>query len=179
MAGPYATVARVKSIGGLNEALDYNLYRFADVTELNTEITDAIAVAKATIRSLNSSVYDAPDADQLVKITRGEAYYALYFAYPALKARKVTGTHWPVDSEGSERYAELIDSEWLALAQTALEGIIDVSPAGTAFARPTLSVTNAINRTNNPELLTQAEIVQGIAEEARSLASTETVEVGA
>lgn len=169
MAGPYATIDRVKKLGGLNEEDDYRLYRFASPDELDAEITDAIAVARADIRLANQPVYDAPSADQLVKIKRGECYYALYYLYPALKARKVTGTHWPLDQEGSERFAELIDSEWLSLAQAALEGIIDVTQKGENFAMPTFQTSRATDPLNDPAIDSEGVQIEKIAERARSL----------
>lgn len=168
MAGPYATIDRVKKIGGLNEDLDYNLYRFSSPDELDAEIQDAIAVAKATIRDGNDAVYDAPSADQLTKITRGECYYALYFLYPALKARKVTGTHWPLDQEDSSRFAELIDTEWLALAQTALQGVIDVQVTGQTFTRPVLLVGPVIDPLIDLTLESEDVQLQEIADAARA-----------
>lgn len=145
----WATKEKVKEIGGLNYANDYLNFQFSSVAELNTAIDNAIAVASAwlQIRLTPADIYETTDADIQVVLAQGEAYLALHFLVPAIKARKVYGTHFAWDSETSERYAELIDVEWLALAQELLADWLIVAVGDRVFARPKMRVGTVIDRT--------------------------------
>jgi hypothetical protein len=143
---PWADVTRVKEIGGLNHADDYLSFRFATVAELNTAINNAIAVASAWLNvRLAPGIYTTTDTDIQELLSQGEAYLALHFLIPAVKARKVIGTHFAWESEDSDRYAELIDVEWLALAQELLADWIIIPVGDTHFARPRMRVGTVID----------------------------------
>lgn len=142
----WATKEKVKEVGGLNYANDYLNFQFASVSELNTAIDNAIAVASAWLQiRIQDGVYETEEETIQTVLAQGEAYLALHFLVPAIKARKVYGTHFAWESEASDRYAELIDVEWLALAQELLADWLIV-PVGTAtFARPVLRVGTVID----------------------------------
>jgi len=146
----WATEARVRGVGGFNDAGtlgDWKLFKFATNAELTAAIADAIAVASAFLKVRDpGGVYTTTDTDIQEILAQAESFLALHFFVPALKARRVYGTHYPLESEGSDRFEELIDIEWMELAQQLLAGIINLEVKGEkAFARPTLRVGRVID----------------------------------
>lgn len=143
----FATEAKVREIGGLNDQSqtgDWHLFRFVSNSELSTAIANAIAVAGAWIQThlLDPTIYSTSDPNLSLLLAQGESYLALHFLVPAVKARRVMGSHYAVESEASDRYEELIDVEWLQLAQELLQGllILEITTEQHFFARPTLRV---------------------------------------
>ena|SRR5438132_1707466 len=140
-----ASIALVKELGGLNAADDYNLWRFSSPDELDAALIRALAIGSAWIRRRAPSLYTTTDADTLTCLAVGEAFLALHFAVASLKSRKVFGTHYPLDQEGSERFAELIDNEYKRLAEDALGLDLTVVEEAQAFARPTFRIGPVID----------------------------------
>lgn len=142
----WATPDKVKEIGGLNHADDYLSFQFSSVTELDTAIDNAITVASAWLRvRMTPGIYTTTDTDIQALLAQGESYLALHFLMPAVKARKVVGTHFAWESEEAESYAELIDVEWLALAQELLADWIIINTGESHFARPRMRVGTVID----------------------------------
>lgn len=163
----YATVALVKEVGGLNEALDYNLFWHSSPDELDAAITRKIAVASSWLKSRNLSAYNTTDTDEQALIGEGEAYLALHFLTMPLKSRKVFGTHWALDQEDSTRFAELVDVEYKAMAQDLLGEFFTVVETPTAFAMPTFQIGPVIDRFDT-DLKSEEEQIAEIAELSRS-----------
>jgi len=168
---PQTTVPLVKELGGLNESSDYLLWRFDTPDELDAALTRSIQRAASRIYRLAPALYASTDENALSDLALGESWLALHLATMALKGRKVFGTHWALDQEGSDRFQELIDNEYLARAEEALG--IDLSTSSTqtssAFARPTFTVGRAVDRLTDTLIDTEAEAIETIAERARSL----------
>jgi hypothetical protein len=162
-----ATVALVKELGGLNQADDFNLWRFSTPDELDAALTRHLLYAAARIRRAAPDFYTSTDSDTLLLLSVGESFLALHYAAMALKSRKVFGTHYPLDQEGSERFEELIDNEYLRRAEEALG--IDLTTSGTqSFARPTFQVGPVLNRLTDPTLESEVEQILEVADTARS-----------
>jgi len=166
---PYATVALVKQIGGLNAADDYLLFRYDSADELDAAITRQLGVVAAGLTEDIPDIYTAPTSGQELILAEGEAYLALSLLCMGLKSRKVFGTHWPLDQEGSDRFAELIDNEFEQRAQDLLGRWLTVTATPNAFARPGLIIGRAVDRVDDPLIDTEAEQIEIIAERARSL----------
>ena len=100
---------------GLNHEEDYQLFRLPDEASLDVLITDELAVATAYLTSRAGDNYtQTSDTNLQALMTRAEAYWVGMQLFESLKARKVTGSHWALDSEDSSRYEALIDTEWAA-----------------------------------------------------------------
>src|ERR1043166_5675262 len=134
------TSTLVRAAGGLNDADAYRLFRVADDTAFNTLIDTKIAVAAAWLRTRAPVSYASSDADTITLFTEAESLVTLHFLVLALKSRRVEGTHWALDQEGSERFEELIDVEYLKLALELLEGFIEEPTTGPTLALPTFSI---------------------------------------
>jgi hypothetical protein len=157
-----ATVEEVRRRGGLNEETDHNLFRVADEAELDDMVAEDLALAEAWISErVSTEVYTgsatASTARDLI-FARAECLMALHFLTLPLKARKVEGTHWAVDQEGSERFAELIDVEYLNQAKILIEQYVtvDIDTDEAPFALPAFAVIPATDRsvlTAWPEVL--------------------------
>jgi hypothetical protein len=143
----WATVERVKEVGGLNHPHDYLAYRLDGELDLDNLIDKAIRTASAWIKTrIAGGIYTTLDLDVQELLALGESYLTLHFMTPALKARKVYGTHFAFESEDSDRYAELIDMEWMALAQELLGEWLTVPVGEAHFAFPRLLVGTPIPR---------------------------------
>lgn len=158
--------------GGLNHADDYLAFRFQNVGELDTAILNAMAVAASWLRTrLPSGIYDSTDDDVQSLLGLAEAYLSLHFLMPHLKARKVLGTHFSFDSEESERYEELIDVEWLKMAQDLLGEWLTIASGERHFARPRLRIGTVIDPLDPSFESVEQEFVE-ILDRTRSLSVT-------
>lgn len=146
MPGPLTTVQRVRELGGLNEDDAHETFRLADSGALDDRIEVEIAVASAWLQSRGGADYDSGDAVKDVLFAEAEAYLALQQLYETLKMRKVAGTHWPLESEDSDRYEDLIDVEIPAHIQKFLEPYLVVTAPDKPFAAPVMVVSGPVNR---------------------------------
>lgn len=105
------TAAQVRLRGGINDTtVSYRLWDLANDAALTTMITDLITEANAVLAiQIGADYTDTSLASLMDLITK---YWVLAEAWEALKARKVVGTHFAVDSEVADAYQELIDVEW-------------------------------------------------------------------
>src|SRR5438552_13430852 len=120
---PLTSVANVRKTGGIAEANAYLLFQMADDAELNTEVDRKLALAAAWLASRAPDFYTGSataEAGIDTLFSGAEEALAMHFLTMQLKARKVYGTHFPYDSEDSDRFGELIDVEWFA----QMEGLI-------------------------------------------------------
>ena len=146
---PLADVAYVKLVGGLNEAQDYLLFRVADTAAMDAKLQEDLNLASAFIGDRVPVAYytgsPTVNVNRDLLFKRAEALFALAFAGINPKTRKVVGTHANFDSEGSERYAELVDNEYLKQAELLIEPYVSITEVGEpSLALPTLLVTPAI-----------------------------------
>lgn len=143
-----ATSTLVRQLGGLNDSGAYNLFRVADDAALNTFIDAQIAVASAWLSLTAPTYYASTDASIDLVFKQAEAYITLQYLADALKARKVFGTHFPYDSEESSSYAQLIDVEWEARAETLLSRFVTLDTAANPIAFPYFGTSSVIDYTN-------------------------------
>lgn len=163
------TAKQVKEVGGLNDANAFLAFFFADVAELNTAINNSIVVAASWLKTrLPSGIYTSSDTDIQNLLSLAEAYLALHFLMPHLKARKVTGRHFAFESEDSDRYEELIDVEYLKLAQDLLGEWLTIAVEDRHFARPRMRVGPVIDP-NDVSLESVEEELAETLDRARSL----------
>ena len=165
----YATVDSVKALGGLNSDDDYNMFRYRSADELDAAITGLIASASAIVGESNPGEYASPTTGQQARLVLGESYYVLYLLYLPLKSRKVTGTHWPLDQEGSERFQELIDVEYKGMAEEMLPDFLVISAGTSVFARPVFRVSTPVDPLGDDQIESEATQILEIVDEAESL----------
>lgn len=162
--------SQVKEAGGLNEPHAFLTFRFNTQSELETTIDNGERVAAAWLRlNLVPGIYTSSDTDTQEVLSLAEAYLVLHFIVPALKARKVYGTHFAWESEESDSYAALIDTEWMDLAKQLLGDWITVPVGESHFARPVLKVGPVIDPLD-PRFKSEEERLQEDLDRARSLA---------
>lgn len=144
-----ADVDDVKLVGGLNEAQDYLLFRVADAAAMDALLQDNLDLAGAYLGSrVAASIYTGDpttDTNRDKLFQRAECLLALHFSLLALKSRRVLGSHFALDQEGSERFEELIDQEYLKQVELLIEPWVTIETVETAFALPQLLVTPAID----------------------------------
>lgn len=114
------TVQEILKIGGLDEPSDYTLLRLSSEAELVARAAEEGAVAAAFISKILPTVYPPTAANDILLLSRAEAFLALAQLVEPAKARKVYGSHYPIDSEDSPRYEALIDTEWSLQADKIL-----------------------------------------------------------
>lgn len=164
-----ASAALVREVGGIDDGDAYNLFRLANDAALNTLVTARLAVASSWLKTRAPDEYASSDTDIQALFTHAEALLAMHFLCVSLKARKVYGTHFPYDSEGSDRYAELIDVEWMKQVEE-LVGPFLVVQAGDekAFAAPVFLAGGVIDRSTLDGAGETTEL-QDIIDEANDL----------
>ncbi len=122
MPGPLTSVARVRDLGGLIDVAPlgslgstyfhaYALFGYPDDATLIARITTEIAVASAWLQTRGGADYASGDINKDTLFGEAEAYIALQNLFETLKMRKIQGTHFPLEMEGSERFEALIDVE--------------------------------------------------------------------
>lgn len=145
---PLTTVANVRQTGGIAESNAYLLFQMDDDDALNDEVERMLNRASAWLASRAEDFYtgSATSDTGIDALFEGaEECLTLHFLTMQLKARKVYGTHFPYDSEGSERYEELIDVEWFAQMEGLVGAYMEVGgDAAHPFALPTLGATGTI-----------------------------------
>lgn len=143
------TEAQVREVGGLSDRSatgDWNLFRYESDAELTVAITNAIAVASSWIQlRIDTGIYASADTNIQTVLSLAEAYLSLHFLVPALKARRVFGTHYALETQEAAAYAELIDVEWMALARELIDAWVIIDTPGSVYAKPRMRVGTAIN----------------------------------
>jgi len=144
-----ATTAKVALIGGL---IPFLYGPDVDLTAMNVIIQAAIDDASAWMTVYLDAAYGGTTAVETAVQTRAEAYIALSYLTPTLRAMKVYGTHAPLDSEEGDSYERLLEQDWEGLAKSLLQKWIVVeitgTPSGaTPFALPYFSATSPVDST--------------------------------
>jgi len=117
------TVAHVRQTGGIAEDNAYLLFQVDDDDALNTEVARMLTRASAWLTTRAPDVYTGSatsDTSVDALFEGAEEALTMHYLTMQLKAKKVYGTHFPYDQEGSERFEELIDVEWV----TQMEGLV-------------------------------------------------------
>lgn len=149
--------------GGIAEADAYLLFRLADDAALNTEVTRMLTRASAWLvghltdpADYTGAATAATNTDAL--FAGAEEALTMHFLTMQLKARKVYGTHFPYDSEGSERFEELIDVEWFKQVEGFVSGFLNtqVDP-GKTFFLPAFGATGTILRSEKDAITTKLD----------------------
>lgn len=174
MPGPLTSVGRVRDLGGLTDDAVTNfkahfLFGYADDAALIARITTEIAVASAWLQSRGGSDYASGDTVKDTLFAEAEAYLALQPLYETLKMRKVTGIHHPLQSEGSERFQELIDVEMPAHIAKFIDAYIaPPEDPGRPWAAPAMALSRPIDR-RQPTYVSQREQLDDTIDEATGL----------
>lgn len=157
--------AHVRQTGGIAAANDYLLFQMADDTALNTEVTRMLARASAWLKTRAPDHYTGsatiePDIDALFE--GAEEALTMHYLTMQLKARKVYGTHFPYDQEGSERFEELIDVEWLAQMEGLVGAYMEVEgDMAHPFALPGFGTTGTVlENEREPVTVTLERVLQ-------------------
>lgn len=163
------TDALVRAAGGLNDADAFRMFRVADDAALTVLINAEIPVAGAWLRRRAAASYASTDADILALFTKAESFLVLHFLSMPLKARKVEGTQWALDQEGSERFEELIDNEYMEMVRDLVGEFLTVEIGDkTAICLPTFSVGNPLTLTTPGRKSSTQKLIE-ISEEATDL----------
>lgn len=171
---PFTSVSQIRQAGGIDDSLAFNLFWLADDAALNALITPYVTVAAAWVASrAGASAYAAAalDANLTALFAQGESYVALHFLFPALQSRRVLGTHYPLQQEGSERFEELVGTQWMELANDLLEPYLTAEEEGKPFAMPAFVLGSYV--TQEPDdpggAAAQDLIIEDLVDNARSL----------
>jgi len=139
---PPVLPADVEAVG----ALTPQLFRLADQVSLDAFVQGCIDFADSWMQGhMGAANYDLqqfPWQHTLQK--RGQIYLALEAATDTLKAEKIYGTHYPLQSEESASYEALIDNEWGIKAMQSLDLWVTVESASKGFALPIFSTSSPI-----------------------------------
>jgi hypothetical protein len=160
------TAAQVRLRGGINDTTtSYRLWDLANDAALTTMISDLItqAVSYHTYR-IGADYTQTADAGLVTVMDLITTYWVLAEAWEALKARKVVGTHFAVDSEEAAAYQQLIDVEWrgrynelaadFIVTETTDPYSLGVFVVSTALDRTSSDVTSICDQ--NAEILAEA-----------------------
>lgn len=141
----WTIAAQVKQDG----ALTYNLFNLADDAALTTLVNAKIAVASAWLtRRVGSTIYATTDTGIQTILAQAESWLCLCYLVPIIKASKVYGTHYPIDTEESSSFDGLMDTDWRRLAIELLDEWAEIEPAGVSYSLPVFSTTQAVDRTD-------------------------------
>ncbi len=142
------TAAHVRQTGGIAESNAYLLFAMDDDADLNAEVTRMLARASAWLKTRAPDFYTGAatsDTDVDALFEGAEEALTMHYLTMQLKAKKVYGTHFPYDQEGSERFEELIDVEWLAQMEGLIGAYLEVTgDAAHPFALPVCGATGTI-----------------------------------
>jgi hypothetical protein len=145
---PLTTPANVRQTGGISEANAFLLFQVDDDAALNAEVTRLLARASAWLKTRSPDFYTGTtttetDVDAL--FAGAEEALTMHYLTMQLKAKRVYGTHFPYDQEGSERFEELIDVEWLAQMEGLIGAYMEVEgDTAHPFALPTFGTTGTV-----------------------------------
>lgn len=140
------TATKVRLRGGINDTTtSYQLWDLANDAALTTLISDLITEAAGVLAIDIGSDYTDPTLS--AKMDLITLYWVLSEAWEALKARKVVGTHFAVDSEEAAAYQELIDVEWRGRFDALAAPYLDTGTTSN-FSLGVFSVTDVLDRTS-------------------------------
>lgn len=114
------TAQHVLRLGGLDETSGHELFRDDTEAELLLRVAAEIPIAEAYISVVAPAAYASVAVNTVALLGRCCEYLVLQQLCEPLKARKVYGSHWPLDSEDSSRFEALLDTEWAARADKIL-----------------------------------------------------------
>lgn len=139
------TVDEVRAAGGIDEPDAHLTFRLPDPAALDLVVQKGISWGAAWLQlrvlpeHYTGSVTLNLAKDEIFKAA--EESLAIYYVLPRLKIRRVLGTHWAVDQEGSERFQELIDTELLAQVETSIGIYAIVETVGETAYLPQFAAT--------------------------------------
>lgn len=164
-----STPAQVRSLGGLDGDAGSTLFRLSGEAELDALIEDELAVATAFLTSRAGTNYtQTTDTNLQALMARAEQYFVLAQLFERLKARRVVATHFPYLQEGSDRFQELVDTEWMAQFERLAGPYISEDTAGSPFSAGVFVIGTALDRTTSDCI---TDINQAILDEANGVCS--------
>jgi hypothetical protein len=146
MPGPLTTVARVRELGGIDDAAAYQEFRLANDAAFVSRINTEINVASAWLQSRGGKDYASGDVVKDTLFAEAEAYLSLQNLYETLKMRKLRGVHFPYVTEESTRFESLIDVEMPEHIKKFLDAYLTVEE-GKPWAAPAMVIGQVIDRT--------------------------------
>lgn len=178
MPGPLTTVARVRDIGGLYDTAPvgslggsfffaHELFGYPDDPTLVARITTEIGIASAWLQTRAGGAYAGPDPLANTLFAEAEAYLALQNLFETLKCKRVVGTNFPLESEGSERYEKLIDVEMPQHIKKFVEAYL-VDDETAPWAMPVMVLGQVISHTQ-PQTASERQQLDNIIDEATGL----------
>jgi hypothetical protein len=148
------TVQETRLALGIDDPDAHLTFRYPDESALDAAVAAMITRAVQWLASNADSSYytgasPGPATAAIDGLFQGaEEYAAGHFLFPRLKIRKVTGTHWAIDQESSERFQELIDTELLTLATELVEPYLtgDLTADTSVYTTGSFHVSEGIER---------------------------------
>lgn len=142
---PLTNAGVVKEAGQLEHTLFPGL---ASEGELTALIDRQLAIADAFIyRRVGESVYNDTTPQIVTMLAAAECYLALSYITAMLKARKVYGSHAPIDTEDSSSFHDVLEPEWRQMAIELLDEFAVIDEAGHPFALPSFLVSTDVDET--------------------------------
>ena len=138
-----ATPDRVIEMG----ALDYTLFNLTSKRELVDLVQRWIDVNDLHIQTKAGSNYTSSDALVIANLTMGEVFLTLADLIGQLAARKVYGTHYPIDSEDSSSYLgdPGLESFYRQRAEEFLSDYFVLDEPGTSVVLPVFMVSTDVD----------------------------------
>jgi len=168
---PLATADYVIEMGALTPELFDQDWSGGDLV---AHVNKWIKVSDLHIQQKAPTYYSSTDDLVIANLTMGEVFLALADLIGQLGARKVYGTHAPIDSEDSESYFGNLEEFYRSRAMEFLSDYFAIDEPGTAFAAPTLLIGDPVTES---EVGTVDEILRTWLDEARGFSNNEVVPV--
>jgi hypothetical protein len=137
---PLTTTVEVERLGALIPQLFDT-----DQAGMDAIVLDAITDADNWMQVYLGANYGGLTAPETAVQARGQALLSMSYVEPILRAKKVRGTHFPIDSEESTAYEDLLEKDWEGLARSLLAKWISLEPTGGTqnFALPYFQATDS------------------------------------
>lgn len=133
----------VLTLGGLDDADAYLLFRLDSEAQLRERVTAEMAISEAYIAVKVPTYYVSADASTQTLLGRAACYLTLQQLVESLKSRKIEGTQWALDQEDSSRFQALVDVEYEAQAMKLLN-LFGADESGQPIMLPGLVVGNEL-----------------------------------
>ncbi len=168
---PLATADYVIEMGALTPELFDQDWSGGDLV---THVNKWIKVSDLHVRQKAPLYYGSTDDLVIANLTMGEVFLVLADLIGQLGARKVYGTHAPIDSEDSESYFGNLEEFYRARAMEFLNDYFVLDDPATGFAAPVLLIGDPVEAS---DVGTVDEILRTWLDEARGFPNNDVVPV--
>ncbi len=169
MPGPLTTTARVRELGGIDDAQAYMLFRLASDAALTARVASEIAVASAWLQSRGGADYASGDKVKDTLFAEAEAWLSLQNLYATLRARRLTGTHMPVDQEDSAAFEQLTAVSIPDHIQKFIDQYLVIEEPGKPWAAPAFVTGQLVDRSATGSAKTSRQLLDDIIDEATAI----------